>query len=447
MAGPTMEVVSPAQAEDDMRPSHMHNSRLSTVNFYTPNSDGLGATQVLGGSQAPRQSLMASVMRPSSMMRPSVVTDLSNNFSEAKIHDAHVQVFASDVLMEGKLTKKGESGLQAWKNVSRIFVLRGQELSYYTIDNKQRYGALKGTWDIAGASVERQDNSSFSLKLANGSIRTLGAPNVQTLMDWMTAIAVAAEAHIVKPTSDLSLVDQSRTTHIILVRHGHYASSQTPSVDMHGPLTDLGVQQARATGRFLHKYLSERMVLKRFPKFPVYHSGVRRAVETAERIGDAFPSGSLEFRENKLFREAWPGNPLPNGNRQQLAREKLDNMVSDCARLKMAYRTMFRHLIPQDLEVNERQLSEEDLKHYANTFGIRSTQTRAKDRFRVVVCHANIIRWFVCKALGVDPDGTWGRMRYNHCGITAMEVDSVGNVQLTYMNQTGHLETTQLSEV
>ncbi|ETN19085.1 hypothetical protein, variant [Phytophthora nicotianae INRA-310] len=445
MAGPTMEVVSPAQAEDDMRPSHMHNSRLSTVNFYTPNSDGLGATQVLGGSQAPRQSLMASVMRPSSMMRPSVVTDLSNNFSEAKIHDAHVQVFASDVLMEGQLTKKGESGLQAWKN--RIFVLRGQELSYYTIDNKQRYGALKGTWDIAGASVERQDNSSFSLKLANGSIRTLGAPNVQTLMDWMTAIAVAAEAHIVKPTSDLSLVDQSRTTHIILVRHGHYASSQTPSVDMHGPLTDLGVQQARATGRFLHKYLSERMVLKRFPKFPVYHSGVRRAVETAERIGDAFPSGSLEFRENKLFREAWPGNPLPNGNRQQLAREKLDNMVSDCARLKMAYRTMFRHLIPQDLEVNERQLSEEDLKHYANTFGIRSTQTRAKDRFRVVVCHANIIRWFVCKALGVDPDGTWGRMRYNHCGITAMEVDSVGNVQLTYMNQTGHLETTQLSEV
>ncbi|GMF41900.1 unnamed protein product [Phytophthora fragariaefolia] len=329
----------------------------------------------------------------------------------------------------------------------RIFVLRGQELSYYTIDSKQRYGALKGTWDIAGASVERLDNLSFNLKLANGSVRSIGAPCVQTLMDWMTAIAVAAEAHIVEPTTDLSLVDQSRTTHIILVRHGHYASSQTPSVDMHGPLTDLGVLQARKTGRFLHNYLSERMVLKRFPKFPIYHSGVRRAVETAGHIGDAFPSGCVQLRENKLFREAWPGNPLPNGNRQQLAREKLDNMVSDCARLKMAYRTTFRHLIPQDLELEEHELSEEDKKLYASTFGIRSTQTRAKDRFRILVCHANIIRWFVCKSLGVDPDGTWGRMRYNHCGITAMEVDSVGNVQLTYMNQTGHLETTQLSEV
>lgn len=208
--------------------------------------------------------------------------------------------------------------------------------------------------------MERLDNLSFTLKLANGSVRSIGAPCVQTLMDWMTAIAVAAEAYIVEPTSDLSLVDQSRTTHIILVRHGHYASSQTPSVDMHGPLTDLGVQQARATGKFLHNYLSERMVLKRFPKFPVYHSGVRRAVETAQHIGNAFPSGSVQLRENKLFREAWPGNPLPNGNRQQLAREKLDNMVSDCARLKMAYRTTFRHLIPQDLEIEERELSEED---------------------------------------------------------------------------------------
>ncbi|KAG7394996.1 hypothetical protein PHYBOEH_004398 [Phytophthora boehmeriae] len=435
----------PMSPDDAPRPSHL-NSRLSTSDHY---STGLDATPSPGfrASQAPRQSMMASVMRPSSMMRPSVVTDLSNNFSEAKIHDAHAQVFASDVLMEGELTKKGESGLQTWKNVSRIFVLRGQELSYYTIDSKQRYGALKGTWNIAGASVERLDNSSFTLKLPNGSSRSLGAPNVQTLMDWMTAIAVGAEAHIVEPTMDLSLVDQSRTTHVILVRHGHYANSQTPSVDLHGPLTDLGVQQARATGRFLHDYLSQRLVLKRFPKFPVYHSGIRRAVETAERLGDAFPPGSLQLRENKLFREAWPGNPLPKGNRQQLAREKLDNMVADCARLKMAYRTMFRHLIPEDLEFPEHELSEEQKQHFARTFTVRSTQTRVNDRFRIVVCHANIIRWFVCKALGVDPDGTWGRMRYNHCGITALEIDSVGNVQLAYMNQTGHLETTQLSEV
>lgn len=124
-----MEVVSPSQApENDVRPSHALNSRQSTVDHYRPSAcDELNATQVLGVSQGPRPSLMASVVRPSlmasvvrpsSMVRPSVVTDLSNNFSEAKIHDAHVQVFSSDVLMEGELTKKGEGGLQTWKNVS-----------------------------------------------------------------------------------------------------------------------------------------------------------------------------------------------------------------------------------------------------------------------------------------------------------------------------------------
>uniref|UniRef100_M4BBP3 Serine/threonine-protein phosphatase PGAM5, mitochondrial n=1 Tax=Hyaloperonospora arabidopsidis (strain Emoy2) TaxID=559515 RepID=M4BBP3_HYAAE len=266
-------------------------------------------------------------------------------------------------------------------------------------------------------------------------------------MDWVTAIAIAADAHIVKPPTELSLVDQSRTTHILLVRHGHYASSQTPATDMQGSLTELGLEQTRATGTFLHNYLAERMVLKRLSKVSVYHSGIRRAVETAKRIEDAFPEGSLQLVESKLFREAWPGNPLPTGKRQQLTRERLDNMASDCARLKVAYRIMFRHLIPQDLEAEERELSEEDQKRYGNTFGVYSTQTRANDRFRIVVCHANTIRWFVCKALGVDPDGTWGRMRCNHCGITAMEVDSVGNLQLSYMNQVGHLKTTELSDV
>ncbi|CAI5742842.1 unnamed protein product [Peronospora destructor] len=441
-------MVSPSQPENEMRPSHMLNSRLSLVDHFAPNGNGMaGATKRLGMTQGgPRpSSMMASMTRPSAMIRPSVVTDLSNNFCQMKVLDAHVQVFANDVLMEGELMKKGESGLRNWKR--RFFVLRGRELSYYTIDSKERYGALKGTWDVVGALVERQDNLSLSLQLANGNARILGASTVQTLMDWMTAIAVASEAHFVEPMTTMSLVDQSRTTHIVLVRHGHYVGSETPSIDMNGSLTELGVQQARTTGKFLHTYLSERMVLKRFPKFPVYHSGIRRAVETAERIGDAFPPGSLELRENKLFREAWPGNPLPNGNRQQLAREKLDNMVSDCARLKIAYRTMFRHLIPQDVAVEEHDLSKEDHERYVSTFAMRSTQTRATDRFRVVVCHSNIIRWFVCKALGVSPDGTWGRMRYNHCGITAMEIDSVGNVQLTFMNQTGHLETTQLTEV
>lgn len=330
-----------------------------------------------------------------------------------------------------------------------MFVLRGQELSYYTVDNNERTGALKGTLNVCGATVERVEDTTFLLTLAQGGApRVLAAPSVQALMDWMTAIAIAAQAVVVAPTAAMALVDHSRTTHVIFVRHGHYASSQTPALDMQGPLSDLGIEQARRTGAFLRTYLSARGVLTRFPVFPIYHSGVRRAIETAQYMSEAFPRGKLSvaLRENKLFREAWPGNPLPSSNRKMLARENLESMVADCARLKVAYRTMFRHVIPSDVTTPETPLSEADRAQFASTIGARSTQTRVDDRYRVVVCHANIIRWFVCKALGVDPDGTWGRMRYNHCGITAFEVDSVGNVQLAYMNQTGHLETTMLTE-
>jgi serine/threonine-protein phosphatase PGAM5 len=239
-------------------------------------------------------------------------------------------------------------------------------------------------------------------------------------------------------------VDHSRTTHIILIRHGHYTSSQQQATDFNGPLSGVGIEQAHRTGQFISEYLRARMVHKRYPKFPIYHSGVRRAAETALIISEFVPGS--ELCENKLFREAWPTNPLPSTNRKSIPREKLDNMVADCSRLKLVYRTTFRHLIPSDMQIEEMQLSVADQEVFHAVFNSKSTSVRIKDRYRVVVCHANVIRWIVCKALGVDPDGTWGRMRYNHCGITTLEVDSVGNVTLGFLNQVGHLGMDMMTE-
>lgn len=389
---------------------------------------------------------MTSVQSPVPVAAPTTVgrsrqgnKDQSNLFAGKKLENANLEIFSTDVLMEGELSKKGAVGWQTWKN--RVFVLRGQELNYYTVENGERYGTLKGSMNVKGAKLERLEGNMFSITLSSGSTRVLTAPNIQALMDWMTAISVASGAVTMDPTSDTSLVDHSRNTRIILIRHGHYTSSQTPSVDVNGPLTELGVEQSRRTGRFLVDYLNARYVFKRFPRLPVYHSGVRRSLETAQIIAECFPNGGGELRENKLIREAWPGNPLPSTNRKILAREKLDNMVSDCSRLKLVYRTMFRHLIPGDISVREMPLSEKDKHEFQSAFNSKTSSTRIGDRYRVVVCHANIIRWFICKALGVNPDGTWGRMRYNHCGITVMEIDSVGNVQLDFVNQIGHLDT------
>ncbi|GLE07089.1 hypothetical protein PINS_up016958 [Pythium insidiosum] len=52
-------------------------------------------------------------VRPSSTTRDSA----AHLFAETKLANANVRVFATDVLMEGELDKKGEGGLQTWKNV------------------------------------------------------------------------------------------------------------------------------------------------------------------------------------------------------------------------------------------------------------------------------------------------------------------------------------------
>lgn len=74
-------------------------------------------TQNPAPTSAPGSARM-SMMRPSMFLsRPSMLRDHSNVFAEKKIEDARAEVFASDVLMEGELSKKGEGGLQTWKKV------------------------------------------------------------------------------------------------------------------------------------------------------------------------------------------------------------------------------------------------------------------------------------------------------------------------------------------
>jgi len=122
-------------------------------------------------------------------------------------------------------------------------------------------------------------------------------------------------------------------------------------------------------------------------------------------------------------------------------------MLSDCSRLKIVQRTFFRHFTPADAREECPCLSDEDVRAFNEAFDPKSTSARIGDRYRVIICHANIIRYFACMALGIGPEGTWGRMRYNHCGVTEIDIDSVGNLQLGYINQTSHLPPTMLSEL
>ncbi len=179
-----------------------------------------------------------------------------------------------------------------------------------------------------------------------------------------------------------------QTRMIYLVRHGQYVSNEVKSIEgmparrlasLHdGGLTALGTKQA--------EHVAER--LSGYPISKVYCSSLPRAVQTAKIIVERFPHLSLQTRG--LFRECTPF---------------VENEDA-CNRALKAYGELFKYAVGED-------------KH------------------EIVVCHGNLLRYFVSLALGLEPDG-WATMGTFHCGITQMAIDRKG-VRLISHNDFGHI--------
>jgi serine/threonine-protein phosphatase PGAM5 len=62
----------------------------------------------------------------------------------------------------------------------------------------------------------------------------------------------------------------------------------------------------------------------------------------------------------------------------------------------------------------------------------------ARDSTEVLVCHGNVIRYFVARALGLDPL-RWLRMTIANCSLTVIRVRADGTMQLVSFGDMGHL--------
>lgn len=76
----------------------------------------------------------------------------------------------------------------------------------------------------------------------------------------------------------------------------------------------------------------------------------------------------------------------------------------------------------------------------------RARFERAYDRYfakptksstELLVCHGNIIRYFVCRALGI-PISRWLRLGTSHAAITRIVVKDNGVVGVAAFNETSH---------
>jgi serine/threonine-protein phosphatase PGAM5 len=63
---------------------------------------------------------------------------------------------------------------------------------------------------------------------------------------------------------------------------------------------------------------------------------------------------------------------------------------------------------------------------------------RGQDRHDLLVCHGNLIRYLICRALEAPPE-SWANLDINNCGISTVLIEPKrGTVVLTH-NDSGHL--------
>ncbi|MBS2013644.1 MAG: histidine phosphatase family protein [Deltaproteobacteria bacterium] len=170
------------------------------------------------------------------------------------------------------------------------------------------------------------------------------------------------------------------TRTLVLLRHGHY------DPDDGGRLTAIGREQARLAGKYL--------ATLRFDA--IWSSTLPRARETADIVSNGL---SLSPRHSGLLREG-----------------------------------IYTKVEGYDVTPAERR---EDLRRadaaYAKFF--RKSRT---ERTELLVCHGNLIRYFMCRALHA-PVLRWLRMTTTHCGISRVVIRDTGAVRVVSYNESAHL--------
>ena len=169
---------------------------------------------------------------------------------------------------------------------------------------------------------------------------------------------------------------------LVLVRHGEYSPEG---------LTRRGRMQAAHTARRI----------ARLPVTTIHCSTMRRAVETAQIISGRLRG--LSPRRARLLRECFPS--MPRERRfEGLTSEMIKRGKHQADR---AYRRYFR-------------------------------RAAGRDVCDVLVCHGNLIRYLVCRALGLGKYA-WLGFGTTHCGISVVRITSGGDFYLESYNDTGHL--------
>jgi len=179
---------------------------------------------------------------------------------------------------------------------------------------------------------------------------------------------------------------------IILVRHGAYVAD--PKDASPGPgLSPLGIAQAKLVAARLAGMPGSFDALRTSP--------LTRAHETAKIIAAELPGVALEIVPD--LAECTPSTR----RKEAIAKEKPEDLAACAARLDALFARLF---VP----------------------------AQGKERREILVCHGNVIRSLITRALGVDPEA-WLEMSVAHASLTQIRVEPDGRFRVISIGDTGHI--------
>jgi serine/threonine-protein phosphatase PGAM5 len=184
----------------------------------------------------------------------------------------------------------------------------------------------------------------------------------------------------------------SRT--IYLIRHGQYDQNDERDPDIGKGLVPLGIAQARLVAdrlKNLHVNITS-----------LISSTMTRAHQTAMIINEDFPE--LELQQSGLIREC----TMPTWRQDIMDKEDPNDMLNCTNNLDSAFAIYF------------------------------TPSPDEQDKHDIIVCHGNVIRYFVTKVLNVE-SLSWLQMTVTNCGITVVQVKPGGTMKLESFNDVGHI--------
>jgi serine/threonine-protein phosphatase PGAM5 len=180
--------------------------------------------------------------------------------------------------------------------------------------------------------------------------------------------------------------------YVYLIRHGMYDNDAKTDDRVGNGLNALGHEQARLVG--------ERLATLPVKMSSLVSSNYTRARDTADDIGRVL--GMTPER---------------------------DSLLHECT--PMADRADFmKNHKPEEIALCESNLQAAWAKY------VRPSPDA--DAHDVLVCHGNVIRWFVSKALGMDTK-RWSAMDIGNASLTVIAVRADGSTKLILYSDVGHI--------